>query len=282
LELLLAELHMEPQQTAQLALAAYAAIAASVVVCQCVRSRVGVKVWLLYVVLRLYVGAVFHWRSSGYCPYPAEGPAIIIANHRSPVDPLLAWMNHQHRSHSSRRNVRVIGFLTAREYSETPGLIGWICQAVGCIPTERNGKDTGPTREALRRLKRGELLGIFPEGRINTGAGLLDASSGVAWLALTAKVPVYPVYIHGAPQGENMVEPFYTFSRVRVSYGEAVDLSGYYGRRKTDDLLQEVTRRLMSQLERLGGIEREDAGSRPAAIPLSHELQSSRRSRSGR
>lgn len=64
------------------------------------------------------------------------------------------------------------------------------------IPVDRNGRDIGPTREAIRRLERGDLIGIFPEGGINMGEGLREANPGIAFLALKAGVPVIPVYIH--------------------------------------------------------------------------------------
>jgi 1-acyl-sn-glycerol-3-phosphate acyltransferase len=124
------------------------------------------------------------------------------------------------------------------------------------IPVDRDGRDMGPVKEALRRLRGGRLVGIFPEGRINDRCGaseLLAGNPGMAWLALHSRAPVCPVFIHDAPQGANMVAPFHTFARVRLVYGEPIDLSGFYGRRITQDLLQEVTGELMRRLAELGG-----------------------------
>ncbi len=66
------------------------------------------------------------------------------------------------------RRCRVIGFLMAREYYEIPGLT-WIGRAMQCIAVNREGKDMRPAREALERLRRGDLIGVFPEGGINEG-----------------------------------------------------------------------------------------------------------------
>jgi len=138
------------------------------------------------------------------------------------------------------------------------------------IPVARNGKDMPATREALRRLKNGCYLGVFPEGRINRGTGFLPWDTGIAWLALRSQVPVYPVFIHNAPPAVDMVSPFYTFNHVRVTYGDPVNLSAYYGKRINAGLLQEVTELLMNRLANLGGIElRLHAGpdvDHPAAI----------------
>jgi 1-acyl-sn-glycerol-3-phosphate acyltransferase len=137
----------------------------------------------------------------------------------------------------------------------------------------------GAVKMAARRLKQGRLVGVFPEGRINPGTELLPGSPGVAWLALHARVPVYPVYIHGAPQGEHMVQPFHTFSRVRVNYGSAVDLSAYYGQRLTPRMLQAVTDQLMARLEatgRNGGAE-----TPPEELPIQSPLRVAPDTRAG-
>lgn len=245
---------MTPDQLAQLVLLAYAAIAVGLVWLSVWRCRDGWRVWLLYFVNRLYVAFMFHWRANGRCPYPESSGAIILSNHRSPLDPMLAWMNSHLRYEEHARSTRVISYLMAREYYEQPGLVGWIGRAMQSISVDRDGRDIGPTREAIRRLKRGDLIGIFPEGGINMGEGLRAANPGIAFLALKAGVPVIPVYIHGAPQGESMTEPFFAPSHVRVIYGTPIDLSPWQGQRKSQELLQALTDALMRKLADLGGV----------------------------
>ena len=60
------------------------------------------------------------------------------------------------------------------------------------IPVDRDGEDMEATKVALRRMRAGCTVGIFPEGRINFGPGLLPPNPGVAWLALKAGRPVIP------------------------------------------------------------------------------------------
>lgn len=245
---------MTPDQLAQLVLLAYAAIAVGLLLASKRRCRDGWKVWLLFLVERIYVAFMFRWRANGRCPYPESSGAIILSNHRSPIDPMMAWMNSHLRYEEHARSIRVIGYLMAREYYEQPGLTGWISRAMQSIPVDRNGHDMGPTREAVRRLERGDLIGIFPEGGINTGDGLRAANPGIAFLALRANVPIIPVYIHGVPKTESMITPFYTPSRVRVTYGTPIDISPWQGQRKTQELLQALTDELMRKLADLGGV----------------------------
>ncbi len=236
---------MSVDDFARATLAGYFLIFAGIALWRALRCPQGWRLWLLYVIDSLYCRLCFHWRANRPCPFLGERSAIIIANHRSPLDPLLIWVGMNNR--------RPLECLTAKEYFGIP-VLQFIFEATHAIAVERKGKDMAATREALRRLKEGHYLGVFPEGRINTGPGLLPGDTGIAWLALHSQAPVYPVFIHGAPQSDSMVSPFYTFTPVRISYGDAVDLSAYYGRRLTAELLQEVTDLLMDGLAALGGI----------------------------
>ena len=241
---------MSRDLTAQLVLAAYAATAVAVMAVQMVRCPAGIPAWLLYVGDRIYVGLMFHFRANR-CPFPAEGPALVIANHSSPLDPMLIWTNHHFCKPPG--TLRIISFLMAREYYEPAG-VNIICRIMRSIPLSRDGRDFGPVRDALRLLRDGQMVGVFPEGRINRERGLVRADTGLAWLALKARVPVYPVFIHGVPLGTSMVEPFITPSRVRLNYGRPIDLSRYYSRKPTQSALREVTDYLMQQLAALGGV----------------------------
>jgi 1-acyl-sn-glycerol-3-phosphate acyltransferase len=216
---------------------------------------------MLYGIGSLYSRLCYHWRANRPCPFSDASPAIVIGNHRCPLDPLFIWLGNISR--------RPIGFMMAREYYETPGL-RFISSSVECIPVLRDGKDTSATRAALRRLQAGKLLGVFPEGRINLGAGLLPANPGVGWLALRSRAPVYPVFLHNTPPTHNMIEPFFTFTRVRVTYGDPIDLSAFYDRPMSESLVREATDYMMAALARLGAESAPEAepAAPPAILPM--------------
>ena len=231
-------------------LCAYACVPLTWVAWNALRFPDGWQAWILYVATRLYCGLAFRWRANRRCPFPEQGPAIIIANHRSPVDPILVVMNSHLRR--TRGRFRVVSFLIAHEYYAVRG-ITWINRAMRSIPVARDGRDTKGSRLALERLKAGELVGLFPEGGIAKSEELGVANPGVAWLALRSQAPVYPVYIQNAPRANNMVASFYTFSRVRVIYGDPIDLSPFYERKLNRTNLQAAADKLMSEL---AGLER--------------------------
>lgn len=242
---------MDSETSAVLTLALLVAGAALLVWRDTRRSPHGLQVWLLHKVTRFFTPFVFRQRIvPSY--FPPEGGGLVIANHRSPIDPMVIFSLVSLQEGRSR--IRRVEFITAREYCEIGGALGFITRNMGVIPVERNGRDMRSVREALRRAKDGRLVGVFPEGKINTGEGLLPAIPGVAWLALHAKLPVYPIFIHGALQLGSMVAPFTRFCRLRVHLGEPIDLSCYQGRKIDQDLLREVTDLLMQRLAETGGV----------------------------
>lgn len=118
---------------------------------------------------------------------PRRGAAIVVSNHVSGLDPLLLIA-------AARRPLR---FLIAREQYER-WYLRWLFSAVGCIPVDRSANPRAALSEAQRALARGEVIGIFPHGRIALDHELpLPLKRGVAWLARASGAPVVPVRIEG-------------------------------------------------------------------------------------
>jgi 1-acyl-sn-glycerol-3-phosphate acyltransferase len=123
---------------------------------------------------------------------PATGPVVIVANHISVLDgPLMAIV--------SPRPVHV---LTKREMYD--GKLGTFLHASGQIPVHREGPDPYAVRTALRVLRDGHAIGVFPEG--TRGAGeVTRVKPGAAYLAMAAGAPVVPLVFLGTrlPGGSN-------------------------------------------------------------------------------
>jgi len=155
-------------------------------------------------------------RKSGRAPLPEAGPAILISNHTCGIDHMLLQTT----------TCRLLGFMVAREYYEWVW-IHWICRYIGCIPVNRDGRDFSATRAAIRALKDGRVLPIFPEGHIVPASGrrIDEMKPGTAYLAIHAQVPVVPAYIWGTPETDEIVEALLAPSRARVIFGEPIDLS---------------------------------------------------------
>jgi 1-acyl-sn-glycerol-3-phosphate acyltransferase len=175
---------------------------------------------------------------------PGQG-AIFVSNHRSSIDPLYLQMLIP----------RAIHYLVAREYVESR-FLGWPLRVGGAIPVNRAGIDTAAIKLAIRYAEAGEMVGIFPEGRINTtDEFMLPGRPGVALIALKARVPVIPCYIEGAPYGGHILSPFVTRAKVKVRIGKPIDLSEYYNREDEGGVLAEMTLRFMREIAKLAGVE---------------------------
>jgi 1-acyl-sn-glycerol-3-phosphate acyltransferase len=237
-------------------------------------SECGFQAWFLHSIARGYTRVVFRRRAANSRTIPEKSAAIIIANHTSPVDPMLMWADHCREFQGP--TIRLPGFMTAKEYCEMRGLVGWICSVMESIPVARSGRDMGPARDALRRLNDNELVGVFPEGKINDvtpDLQLIQGDTGAAWLALKSRVPVIPVYIRNAPRGKSMVCSFLVRSQTTLHYGRPIDISRWYDQRLTQDVLREVTDELMLHLADLGGVKPPQAGGTdPSGTPCQQAI----------
>lgn len=181
----------------------------------------------------------------GLAPLPERGPAILISNHTCGIDNFLLQAGCD----------RVLGFVIVQDWYDHP-LCRPFCRIIGAIPVRRDGRDVGPTREALRALKAGRVVPIFPEGRIipTSGRDIGEGKPGAAFLALhaDADVPVIPAYISGTPETNSIWKALRTPSQARVVFGAPIDLSAYRrGGRPDRDTLEAATRRFMGAIRAL-------------------------------
>jgi 1-acyl-sn-glycerol-3-phosphate acyltransferase len=201
-----------------------------------IRGRLSLFHWLV----QGYCGLMHRLKTNGWAPLPETGPAILIANHTCGIDHLVLQAGCR----------RVLGFMIAKEYYDWP-LIRPACRLVGCIPVNRDGRDLQATRAALRVLKEGRVLPIFPEGRImpTSGRELGEFQPGAAFIAVRAGVPVIPAYIRGTPETNQIGPSLRTPSHAYVTFGDAIDLSDFNPHQANDKkVLSAVSRRFREAL----------------------------------
>ena len=194
------------------------------------RSRITLVQGILWLIALGFVRLL--WRASlpREMPAGAEKGAVVICNHRSSIDPFFLQVCFDRPMH----------WMVAREYVEHVAF-GWFLRTCEVIPVSRSGSDTAATRAAIRYAQRGDLISMFPEGRINmTEELLLPVRPGAIMVALRAKAPLLPCYIAGAPYGETAWSPFFMPARVQLRFGNVIDLSPYYDLQQGDDLVKEL------------------------------------------
>jgi 1-acyl-sn-glycerol-3-phosphate acyltransferase len=138
----------------------------------------------------------FRVRMRGLDKVPADGPALVVANH-SGVLPLDAIMLQAglYAEHPAHRNLRLLG---ADLVYELPGLSG-LARRIGHTQADPECAD--------RLLRAGELVGVFPEGFKGIGKPFRDryqlqrfGRGGFARTAISAGVPIIPCAIVGAEE----------------------------------------------------------------------------------
>ena len=134
------------------------------------------------------------------------GPALFVLNHSWWMDaPMLCLL-------CRRRRISVVA---AGEMFT--GVRSLAMRSLRCIPVDRAaGADLSFFHEALRRLRAGRCVAIFPEGALNPTETLLPFKQGAALLALQAGVPVIPVYSAGNYQ---------PFQRLQLRFGAPIVLT---------------------------------------------------------
>ncbi len=188
---------------------------------------------------RLILKFYFRRRVEGMENIPKEGACIVVANHTSFLDPFLICTIAP----------RIIHYITYA-YFYYFWLFHWYCRRVHCIPIKKDGKDISALKRALRLLKNGELVGIFPEGVRSKTGKLGKGEPGVALIALKANVPIIPVGIQGAyesfPKGSKFPKP----RPITIIFGKPFMIGDYVdvNAQKNSELQQKVTDLIMSKI----------------------------------
>jgi 1-acyl-sn-glycerol-3-phosphate acyltransferase len=201
-------------------------------------------VWL---VLYYPVSGVFKSRYRNIEGIPQLGPAIIVINHVSHVDPFLIAKFIL----DAGRVPRVL----AKESLFTTFAVGPAMKAMGHIPVKRGTIDARQSLSAaVAALDDGKVLVLHPEGTVtrDPDGWPMNGKTGAARLALLAPdVPLIPIAQWGVQEKWDLykkrVRPIPRAKHV-MSVGEPIDLSAYRGMDATPRVLREVTDVIMRRL----------------------------------
>lgn len=174
------------------------------------------KPWLqvLHRLNGLYARGLHDLKVVGRCPVPATGPAILVANHTAGLDPSVLQSTCP----------RVIVWMMTSAFYEMRAL-GWLFRSLDAISVDAEGAGSGAVRAALRALRDGRVLGIFPEGRIEKTPELMPLQDGVAMFALRSGAPVCPAWIEGTQRRASMLEGYLCPQQVEIRFGAPFRLS---------------------------------------------------------
>jgi 1-acyl-sn-glycerol-3-phosphate acyltransferase len=175
---------------------------------------------------------------------PAEGAAIFASNHLSFSDSIFLPLV------VSRR----VTFLAKSDYFTGRGLKGRATAAffkgAGQLSVDRSGGRAGQAavNSGLKVLRRGDLLGIYPEGTRSPDGRLYRGRTGVARMALQAGCPVLPVAMIGTDKAQPSGKRVPKIMRIGVRIGKPLDFSRYEGMEDDRFVLRSVTDEIMYEL----------------------------------
>jgi 1-acyl-sn-glycerol-3-phosphate acyltransferase len=208
--------------------------------------------WFLkYVVVGPWLRVLFRPWVEGAEHVPDQGAAILASNHLSFSDsfflPLVV--------------PRPITFLAKSDYFTGPGIKGFFTKmffaGVGQVPVDRSGgrASEAALRTGLRILDEGSLLGIYPEGTRSPNGTLYRGKTGLARMAMEAKVPILPVAMIGTYEIQPPGQLRPGLRRVGIRIGRPLDFSRYEGLENDRFVLRSVTDEVMYELMSLSGQE---------------------------
>ena len=186
---------------------------------------------ILYCIIFPFFNLVHPCRAVGREHIP-EGGVLVCANHTAASDPFFLVfafrLKHQVRAMAKAELIRV-------------PVIGWLLSKAGVFGVDRGKADVGAIKQAMKFLKGGEKVLLFPEGTRIKDGGAGEAKTGAAMLAVRCGVPILPVYIS---------EKKKWFGRTPVIIGEP-----YYpvtaGRRATTEEYNAIADDMMARVRAL-------------------------------
>lgn len=171
---------------------------------------------------------LYRFEVTGHENFPKEGGILLCSNHIHALDPPVVGMTAP----------RTVHFMAKEELFKLP-VLGALLPKVNAFPVKRGMSDREAMRTALKILKSGEVVGLFPEGTRSSDGVLKKGLSGAGFFALRGNADVMPCAIIG---------PYKAFRKVKVVFGEAISMEPFRERKATPD---EVTEVIMASIQKL-------------------------------
>ncbi|MEV4433756.1 lysophospholipid acyltransferase family protein [Streptomyces sp. NPDC049555] len=186
------------------------------------------------------------WRGMEHIP--ADGGFITAVNHNSYLDPL-SYAHYQYNTGRVPRFLAKAGLFKG-------SFVGAVLRGTGQIPVYRESADAANAfRAAVDAINRGECVAFYPEGTLTRDPDMwpMEGKTGAARVALLTRAPVVPVAQWGAneampPYAKEKKLRLFPRKTLKVLAGPPVDLSAYYDREPTAEVLREVTAVIMKAI----------------------------------
>lgn len=182
---------------------------------------------ILYRILHVIFPAFFRLlgaKDFGAENMPQEGGVIVAANHMSNWDPpfLASFLQ------------RPVSYMAKQELFEIP-IFGTVIRWLFAFPVRRGAADRSAVKAAVKELRAGRCVGIFPEGTRSKDGEVHKFGAGVALLAAMSGAPVVPAAIMGTDK----------MKLLKVAYGEPLRFEGKADREALDAFSQKIRKEII-------------------------------------
>lgn len=157
-----------------------------------------------------------------------NGNLIICGNHSHNLDPIFVSIAYPKQIYWMGKKELFVNKFLAKFFDK-----------LGAFPVDREASDLSAIKNSLRILKRGEVLGIFPEGTRVKELNLDNAKAGIALISIKSKSPILPVYIESN---------FKLFSKVNIYFGEIIDFKDKYDTKLSTEEYTVLSREVLQSI----------------------------------
>jgi 1-acyl-sn-glycerol-3-phosphate acyltransferase len=175
---------------------------------------------------------------------PKSGGFVVAANHASYLDIPLLGCGMKRRA----------WYLGRSDLFPIPGLKG-LLQWLGWIPLRLGPFDREAFGKAIRLIKKGHVVVIFPEGTRTNDGRLRPAKAGIGVIVAQASCPVVPAYLAGTHEVLPVHGRWPRFRPITVTYGEPIDFGSTSENREGKKFYQQVSQTVMDRIAALAGVE---------------------------
>ena len=186
------------------------------------------------ILCRIWYGIFLRTKVIGAENIPAEGGFILASNHMANWDPPFL----------GTFSPRIVNFMGKEELFKNP-IMAAICRGLHVFPVKRGAADKAAIKTAVKILKSGECLGIFPEGTRSKTGKLGKAESGVSLIAAMTKAPIIPAAIVNT---DKIFSAEVKFPRLAVVYGTPIYFDG---NAKDKEQLANFAQSIMAEIAKL-------------------------------
>jgi 1-acyl-sn-glycerol-3-phosphate acyltransferase len=166
--------------------------------------------WLVQHLAQVFFCAFCQVRATGRHNLPGQGGALLVSNHLSHLDVFVLGLSQS----------RPLNYV-ARSTLFVP-VLGPLIRSVGGFAIQREGIGAQGLKETLRRLRRGGVVAIFPEGTRTRDGEIATLKAGFASVARHARVPIVPAAIAGTFEAWPRNKPWPHPHPVHINYGTPI------------------------------------------------------------